>query len=820
MLEQSEYDQIECYLSLRDYNNLITLLEQYIEVKPETITYYWYLGLAYLLQENLEIAQEIWLSLLLNGNLEVVDPRTQELILFLEAQVESNLALQKLGNAKIVYEAITIIDPNYEDIELLNRLVEALSLFASTLSFDQEYQSAVEVYQVALAIDPENAISNHGLALTYYYLKDYDNAKKIIKQAIQLDQEKAEHNHVLGMTLEKQAEYDQAISAYNQAIEKDYKFLSSYYCLVDLYVQQQLKPEIIITSKIVANFFKNSILMKKLGDAYQSLGDLSYANLYWGYSAYYSNDENSLPTALKYFEQYYQLHVYKVSINFNFYAVMANCYAMCDYTDSAIVLLEQAAQLFPLRKLEVKRLNQCLLPIIYKTTEEINYYRQRFSYLLNELISATSAITVEEKTDIINMIGSKTNFYLSYQNKNDLTIQKKWGDYVHLIMEKAFPQFCQPIRLNYCGGSRRIRVGLASHRLNGLGRLYLGWVKYLDRSKFEVFIYNFINSDDEVLSKFKIDFKSYSDQFKSINFTGNSDKIANTIINDQLDILIFPDFGIDSPLNMLAYLRFAPIQCTTWGHPITSGSPTIDYFLSSNLMEPINGDEHYLEQLIRLPNLGFSLPPVTLPLLDKNREYFQLDDNKIVYLCCQSLFKYLPQHDYIFAKIASYSPSFQFVFVAPINGEIINERFKSRLEKAFRQFDLDYREYCVFLPRLTNTDFIKFNQVADIFLDCLSWSGGLTSHQAIACSLPIVTCPGEFMRARHSYGILRMLGVMETIANNETEYIDIAVKLGLDSEWRADIRNKITANKNRIFDDRECIIGLETFFEQAIQNHS
>jgi predicted O-linked N-acetylglucosamine transferase (SPINDLY family) len=76
------------------------------------------------------------------------------------------------------------------------------------------------------------------------------------------------------------------------------------------------------------------------------------------------------------------------------------------------------------------------------------------------------------------------------------------------------------------------------------------------------------------------------------------------------------------------------------------------------------------------------------------------------------------------------------------------------------------------------------------------------------------------MRARQSYGMLKMIDVTETIAKSEVEYIKIAVRLGLDHEWRQAVRDKMTANKHRLFNDRECIKGLETFFYEAIQKYS
>jgi predicted O-linked N-acetylglucosamine transferase (SPINDLY family) len=65
-----------------------------------------------------------------------------------------------------------------------------------------------------------------------------------------------------------------------------------------------------------------------------------------------------------------------------------------------------------------------------------------------------------------------------------------------------------------------------------------------------------------------------------------------------------------------------------------------------------------------------------------------------------------------------------------------------------------------------------------------------------------------------------MIGVTETIAETEAEYIEIAVRLGLDNKWRQVIRDQITANKHRLFNDRECIKGLENFFQETIQKYS
>jgi predicted O-linked N-acetylglucosamine transferase (SPINDLY family) len=298
--------------------------------------------------------------------------------------------------------------------------------------------------------------------------------------------------------------------------------------------------------------------------------------------------------------------------------------------------------------------------------------------------------------------------------------------------------------------------------------------------------------------------------------TGKIENMASQILGDNLDILIFPDIGLSPKVQVLSAMRLAPIQCSAWGHPITSGSPNIDYFLSSELMEPNNTDEHYTETLIKLPNLGFSVIEPAIPKLTKHRSDFQIPENSIIYLCCQSIFKYLPIFDDVFPKIVQRNPQAYFVLIDTHPTMGIIKYLKERLRIAFRRYELNYEEWFIFIPALSFEEYLMVLQLSDIFLDTFAWSGGISSIDAITCGLPIVTCSGEMMRSRQSYGMLNMIGVTETIAKNEANYIEIAVRLGQDSQWRQSVIDKMQANKYKLFNDKNCIVALEKFFEQAI----
>jgi predicted O-linked N-acetylglucosamine transferase (SPINDLY family) len=237
-------------------------------------------------------------------------------------------------------------------------------------------------------------------------------------------------------------------------------------------------------------------------------------------------------------------------------------------------------------------------------------------------------------------------------------------------------------------------------------------------------------------------------------------------------------------------------------------------------MEPEDGEDHYTERLVRLPGIGvyYPRPIIPRPLLRKNRDDFHLGADRTVYLCCQSIFKYLPQHDDLFVRIAKRNPKAQFVFLA-VN-DVVAGDFEKRVQVAFAAEGLDSATHCVVLPQLSEFDYWNLNLIADVFLDSLEWSGGVTTLEAIACGLPIVTLPGEFMRGRHSFGILTQLGVADTVARDKQQYVDIAVRLGQDAQWRSSILVRMAAGHSQLYGTTDSIGALEDFYSRSVTDAS
>jgi protein O-GlcNAc transferase len=744
-----------------------------------------------------------------------------------------------------------------------------------TLQIGRQSQTeAEEKYREVLRWDNTNADAWRNLGMVYYMAERYQDALNMLLKSFELDSSRAIQHYNLGLVFEKIGDTARAIQAYQESIALDSKWIDPYNNLGNIFselgdfttgesvyrqaitanpehfgsylnlgnvlmAQQQIDDAIDAYETALKLKPRTPDILNNLGIAFEAKNDRTQAALYFGYAF---NRQGKYEEAVNQFqkfretqevgdasfyrvlaESYESLNQYEEALNVyqegvSLYpndSALYFCWILAlqnaGRTQEAIALASKASQLMP-DDISLKREEKLILPVLYENQEEIDYYRHRFVQGLEDLILQTSLDTPEARKNALLGVGKSTNFYLQYQGCNDLELQKKYGQLIHQIMVANYPQWADPLPVPPLSSGAKIRVGYVSNclRAHTVGKLSLGWLRNSNHKQFEVYCYHINRQQDIRTQKFRL----YSDVFHQI--PDDLEAVCTQIISDRLHVLVFLDIGMQPQMTQIAGLRLAPIQCTTWGHPITSGLPTIDYFLSSALMEPENAQKHYSEQLVCLPNIGISYAKPIIPGLTKKRSYFQLRDDAVVYLSCQSLYKYLPQYDCIFAEIARQVPQAQFVFLS--NPSLhITEKFQQRLQRAFAKYGLKSENYCVILERLDQISYWHLNLVSDIFLDTFNWSGGNTALEAIACNLPIVTCPGELMRGRHSYGVLKMLGVTDTIAIDEAEYIEIAVKLGLDPEWRNSIVNQMIDRHSYVYDDKTCVEALEAFYQRVVQ---
>lgn len=451
------------------------------------------------------------------------------------------------------------------------------------------------------------------------------------------------------------------------------------------------------------------------------------------------------------------------------------------------------------------------LPILYADEAEIAPARAEYERRLRALRAKYEAGSIPG--DLSKGLGAGQPFFLAYQGHNDRELQGLFGGLASRIMADRYgtaeiaspPQPGEPIRVGIVSGF------LYQHSVWKIG--VKGWVTQLDRDRFQLFgYYTGAQQDTETAIA-----REQCQRF--VTGPASAERWRQTILADRPHVLIFPDIGMSREASELAALRLAPVQCGYIGHPQTSGYPTMDYFISGELIEPDNGEQHYTEKLVKLPNAGFHYEPLELAPVEVTREELGLRPNSTAYWCAQSLFKYLPQHDQVFPRIAGEVPDCQFVFIRHF-GRGVTELFQQRLDRAFAAAGLKYEDHCVFLQSMSMERFAAASAQCDLMLDSIGWSGGNTTLEALAQDLPVVTCQGALMRGCVSAGILRMMGMPETVGRTIDEYVALAVRMGRDPAWRAEIKARIATDKNRLYRDRTCIAALQDFLERAARARS
>jgi CRISPR-associated protein Csy1 len=451
------------------------------------------------------------------------------------------------------------------------------------------------------------------------------------------------------------------------------------------------------------------------------------------------------------------------------------------------------------------------LPMVYRDPGELAAERERYARGLAELERGLDRYTAHADSARVLDELRWTNFFLAYQGQDDRDLQSRYAAFAAAAVDRVEPSWRAPIAATSAAG-RRIRVGFASAFLHfgTVGQYFHRWITELDPHRFEVFFFQLRAADDPVIAAIR----ARADHH--LLFAGaeaRPSRVAPAIRAAALDVLIYPELGMDTTSFALAALRLAPRQYAAWGHPVTTGHATVDGFFTCDVMEPPGGDAHYAEPLVRMPGIGTCYPRVTLPP-PVPREALGLPSGVPLLLCPQSMFKIHPDNDDLVARVLAQSPTAMLVLFGERH-PAITDRFMRRLAAAFERQGVSVRERTRVLPRVGHDDFLRVNLACDLMLDTLHWSGGNTSLDAIACGLPIVTLPGRFMRGRQSAGMLRLVDLPELIAAGEDDYVRIAVGLARDPERRESVRRTLRERADRIFEDRAPLAALHDFLQAS-----
>lgn len=290
------------------------------------------------------------------------------------------------------------------------------------------------------------------------------------------------------------------------------------------------------------------------------------------------------------------------------------------------------------------------------------------------------------------------------------------------------------------------------------------------------------------------------------------DLAAERIRDAELDLLHYWEIGTDSQNYFLPFLKPAAVQSTGWGWPVTSGIAQVDYFVSSELIEARTADDDYTESLVRLKTLPtwYAKPPI--PSRFRARSECGLPVQGSIYLCTQNLKKFHPDFDWILGELLRRDLT---GYVAVIEDSVpaisrqLSDRLKANLPELWNRI--------LFLPRLPRGDYLHFVGNADVILDTLHYGGGANSlYDAFACGTPVVSLPGRFHRGRYAVGAYAKLRISGLIATTAVDYVEKALSLANNADYRSEVRKLILERCDILFSDDEAVSAHREFFLNAI----
>lgn len=676
----------------------------------------------------------------------------------------------------------------------------------------RRFEEARQSYQKILQADPDHADANHLLGLAFYETRNYETAAVHLKRAVAKRRSNAQYLNSLGAVHRALAQFADAQSAFERAIRVQPGYADPYNNLgTVLYAQGKYGEAEAIYRKAIT-------LKPDHADAYANLGAV-LKTLHR-----FADAEQSLRTAVRLAPQNpaawnnlgnvckaqsrerEAIDCYRSALRADpNYAIAAGNLGLALQAQGewhgAVEAFDRALQVTGSAGVAVKR--ALVLPVILDSTEQLAEARRRFDVEVERILASDLRIADPHRE------AGAGVFHLAYHGINDRERYRRVAEmFAHVCpaLDYVAPHCLAP-RPSHFGGATP-RVGFISQFFHNhsIGRHFGGLFRNFPRQRFRIVLLRFPGSGDEMAQMLE------ADADETVILPPDLFQARAEIAALGLDVLYYTDIGMDPLTYFLAFARLAPVQCVAAGHPVTTGIPALDYFISCEAAEIPEGDLHYSEQLVRMKSIPnyFERPFLIGPT--PPRAEFGLSDDWHVYLCAQNLCKLHPDFDPLLGEILRRDPQGR-VILFHGSEPAWSERLVGRLRRSIP----DVAERVGFLPQQPLDRFMHLLTLADAILDSTHFNGGTTSAQALGVGAPVVTWPGEFMRARQCYCNYRHMGLFDCVARDAEDYVRIAVRLATDGAFRADVRSKILDRNAVLYDNPSFAFELENFLAQTLE---
>jgi predicted O-linked N-acetylglucosamine transferase (SPINDLY family) len=374
----------------------------------------------------------------------------------------------------------------------------------------------------------------------------------------------------------------------------------------------------------------------------------------------------------------------------------------------------------------------------------------------------------------------------------------------------------EPIALTRRVAAGRMRIGYlsADFRAHVMGRLMREVLAAHDPARVSLYLYSLAPEVNE--DQLTGEFRGLCESF--VNLAERDDhSAARAIAGDEVDVLV--DLMGHSSFSRPGILLWkpAPVIITHLGYHGCVGLSQIDFKLTDTVADLPDAASFQIEAPLALDCCVLPVrrvSPVSVPASAPaaRRAELGIADSAIVFGAFVSLLKLSPRCLRLWRDILQRVPRSRLAF-SPGNASE-----QSLYRRRVAGFGIDPTRV-VFIPRAADEggDRARYDLI-DVVLDTVPYTGGDTTAAALDMGVPVVTRVGQRHAERMGLSLLSHLGVTDTVAHGDAEYVAIACRLADDAAWRLGVATKIADKFRRsdIADTRRYAACLENAYVRAM----
>jgi len=340
-----------------------------------------------------------------------------------------------------------------------------------------------------------------------------------------------------------------------------------------------------------------------------------------------------------------------------------------------------------------------------------------------------------------------------------------------------------PVRNLETRSGQRLKIGYVSPDLcmHAVSYFFGPLLAAHDRTQYEVYCYASLDQAHQDLTTERL--RVLAEHWHYVGDMEDSE-LARLIRADGIDILV--DLAGHTRGNRLKAFTYrpAPLQVTYLGYCTGTGLSSMDYWITDEVLHPLDTPEQAVEAIWRLPRCWVCYQaPLDAPQVAQRPPA----QEQVMFGSFSNLAKLSENVISTWSELLHELPSSQLLLMDMPLAEI---QTREQIQARFARYGISSNR--LILQRgAPLAEYLATYAKVDIVLDTFPRTGGTTTAEALWMGLPVVTLAGQRYVERISASKLSAVGHEELIARNRQEYLEIALALANDPARRADLRGNL-----------------------------